>query len=52
MGECLITRRGGETYKLPILNGNYPEDITSEIRSSVTSKVVIDEDGNPASYSF
>lgn len=52
MGECLITRRGGETYKLPILNGTYPTDITLELGSSVTSKVVIDEDGNPASYFF
>lgn len=52
MASEIANIKVGDEYKLPILNGNYPEDITSEIGSSVTAKVVIDEDGNPASYSF
>lgn len=28
MGECLITRRGGENYELPVLNASYPKDVS------------------------
>ena len=56
MGECLITRRGGETYKLPILNANYPEDVTTTVikgdTTSATFTAVISEPGNPAVYTY
>lgn len=56
MGECLITRRGGETYKLPILNPNYPEDVTTTVigenTTSATFHVAISEPGNPAVYTY
>ena len=28
MGECLIVRRGGESYELPVLSASYPRDVT------------------------
>lgn len=56
MGECLITRRGGETYKLPILNSNYPKDVTTTVikgnTTSATFSVSISEPGNPATYTY
>lgn len=56
MGECLITRRGGETYKLPILNSNYPKDVTTTVikgnTTSATFSVNISEPGNPATYTY
>ena len=56
MGECLIMRRGGEPYKLPILNTSYPQDITTTvIKGNVTSatfNVGIDVAGNPAKYTY
>lgn len=56
MGECLITRRGGETRKLPILNANYPEDVTTTVikgeTTSATFTAVISEPGNPAIYTY
>lgn len=56
MGECLITRRGGETYKVPILDENYPQDIkTTVIKGntvSATFNVFISEPGNPAVYTY
>lgn len=56
MGECLITRRGGETYKVPILNPNYPQDITTTVikgnTTSATFSVNIAEPGNPPEYTY
>lgn len=56
MGECLITRRGGETYKLPILNASYPKDVTTTVikgnTTSATFNVDISEPGNPAVYTY
>lgn len=56
MGECLITRRGGETYKVPILDENYPEDITVNVvrgtTSSATFIVTISKPGNPEVYTY
>ena len=56
MGECLITRRGGETYKLPILDANYPENVTAKVikgeTTSATFIAVIAEPGNPAIYTY
>lgn len=54
MGECLISRRGGEVYKLPTLNPSYPADITkvAAINSTATFSISITEDGKPAQYSY
>lgn len=56
MGECLIIRRGGETYKLPILDATYPKDITLTVlegnTGSATFQTVISEPGNPAIYTY
>lgn len=56
MGECLITRRGGEIYKLPILDSNYPEDVSTTVikgnTTSATFTAVIAESGNPAFYTY
>lgn len=56
MGECLITRRGGETHKIPILNANFPEDVTTTVikgnTTSATFTAVISEPGNPAIYTY
>lgn len=56
MGECLIMRRGGETKKVPILNPNYPEDVSliavGDNAESTTFAVVISEPGNPAEYTY
>lgn len=56
MGECLITRRGGENYKLPILNANYPQDVSTTVvkgnTGSATFLVDISEPGNPAVYTY
>lgn len=56
MGECLIMRRGGETYKLPVLNASYPKDVTTTVikgnTTSATFTVNISEAGNPATYTY
>lgn len=56
MGECLIMRRGGETKKVPILDPNYPEDVSlisiGDTTASTTFTVVIKEPGNPAEYTY
>lgn len=56
MGECLIMRRGGETYRLPILNESYPQDVTKTVikgsTTSATFSVQIAEAGNPAEYTY
>lgn len=56
MGDCLITRRGGETYRLPILNSNYPQDVNISVikgnTTSATFNVIIAKQGNPAVYTY
>lgn len=56
MGECLIMRRGGETYKVPVLNPNYPADVTKTVvKGNTTSAeftVAISQPGNPAEYTY
>lgn len=56
MGECLITRRGGEVKKLPILHSSYPEDVTVSVVDSsaktVYFAVEISEPGNPHIYTY
>ena len=56
MGECLITRRGGDSYKLPVLDANYPADVTTTVikgnTTSATFNAVIAEPGSPAKYTY
>lgn len=39
-------------YYLPILSSSYPEDITVEKGTTVTSKVTIETPGNPDAYTY
>lgn len=54
MGECLITRRGGESYELPVLNASYPQDVSliESASGSATFNIVIDTPGKPAEYTY
>lgn len=56
MGECLITRRGGESYELPVLNANYPQDVNLTVikgdTASATFNVSIETAGKPAEYTY
>lgn len=56
MGECFIIRRGGDVYRLPILNANYPEDVTTTVikgkTASASFNAVISEPGNPSNYTY
>lgn len=54
MGSALLVRRGGEIYKLPVLNASYPQDVTvvASASASATFSVVISEPGNPAEYTY
>lgn len=54
MGECLITRRGGESYELPILNPSYPQNVTVTQAATVTAtfSVIISTPGKPAQYTY
>ena len=54
MGECLIVRRGGQAYKLPVLSENYPQDVTivASASGSAVFSVQIAEPGNPAEYTY
>ena len=56
MGECINLRRSGNPKKLPILNANYPQDVTTTVikgnTTSATFTAVISEAGNPASYTY
>lgn len=56
MGDCLIMRRGGETWKPAILNAAYPQDVNlTVIKGNTTSaafNVLISEAGTPAEYTY
>ncbi len=56
MGECLITRRGGEFYELPVLDENYPQDVTLTVIKgntvSATFNAVFATHGKPAEYTY
>ena len=56
MGDCLITRRGGDSYKLPVLDENYPQDASVSVikgdTTSATFNVIIAEPGSPAIYTY
>lgn len=52
MGECLLVRRGGEIKKLPVLNANYPANVTNWQGEQATFKVEIATPGVPAEYTY
>lgn len=54
MGECFISRRGGEVNKLPILNAAYPQDVTivASPSASVSCYISIEEHGKPSEYTY
>lgn len=54
MGECLIMRRGGESYELPVLDASYPKDaaVTASPGGSVSFSVRITTPGRPAEYTY
>lgn len=54
MGECFITRRGGESYELPVLNPSYPQNVTVTQAATVTAtfSVIISTPGKPAQYTY
>ena len=54
MGECLIVRRGGESYELPVLSASYPKDVTvtAAAGASASFSVSITTPGRPAEYTY
>ena len=54
MGECLIMRRGGESYELPVLDASYPRDavVTASAGGSASFSVNITTPGRPAEYTY
>lgn len=56
MGECINLRRGGKQKKLPILNANYPADVSTSYidgnTASASFKVEITTDGYPIEYTY
>ena len=54
MGECLIMRRGGESYELPVLDASYPKDaaVTASPGGSASFSVRITTPGRPAEYTY
>ena len=56
MGECLITRRGGEAYELPVLDENYPQDVSLTVIKgntvSATFNAIFATHGKPAEYTY
>ena len=55
MGECFISRRGGgEAYKLPILDTNYPQDISvmATPNGIASFSIAIAEHGKPTDYTY
>lgn len=54
MGECLITRRGGEAHTLPTLHASYPANATvlEAATASATFSVIISTPGKPAEYTY
>ena len=54
MGECLIVRRGGEFYELPVLSASYPKDVTvtAAAGASASFSISITTPGRPAEYTY
>lgn len=52
MGEGINLRRSGKQKKLPVLNANYPADVTVEYNGNATFEVEIVEHGYPEEYTY
>ena len=54
MGECVITRRGGGGYKLPVLSPSLPQDVSvaAAIGASANFSISIQTPGAPAEYTY
>ncbi len=54
MGECLILRRGGEGYELPVLNAGYPANVTvvEAAGAAATFQVEMTTPGKPAEHTY
>lgn len=54
MGECINLRRGGKAKALPVLNPNFPADVSTRVSSTanVTFEVEIAKHGYPAEYTY
>ena len=54
MGECLIVRRGGESYELPVLDASCPKDVTvtAAADGSASFSISITTPGRPAEYTY
>ena len=54
MGECLIVRRGGESYELPVLSASYPRDVTVTAAAGASASffISITTPGRPAEYTY
>lgn len=54
MGECLIVRRGGESYELPVLSASLPADVSlvEAAGASASFSIQIQTPGRPAEYAF
>lgn len=54
MGECLIVRRGGESYELPVLSASYPKDVTVTAAAGASAgfSISITTPGRPAEYTY
>lgn len=54
MGECLIMRRGGESYELPVLSASLPADVSlvEAAGASASFSIQIQTPGRPAEYTF
>jgi hypothetical protein len=55
MGECFISRRGGgEAYMLPILDTNYPQDVSVMAKPNgvASFSIAISEHGKPTNYTY
>lgn len=54
MGDCLIVRRGGTVYKLPVLDATLPADLTVREAPALNARfsVGIKTPGIPAQYTY
>lgn len=52
MADEILSIQGGNPYTVPVLNENYPEDKKVTKNEVVTNKIIIDENGYPASYAY
>lgn len=52
MGECIMTRRDEKNKVVPVLNANYPANVTADYGGSATFQVKIATKGYPDKYTY